>query len=309
MSNENEQNVVEKAVEVTDTTFSEVFEQVTSGVTPVETPVKDDKVPIEASTVIDPEHINDAKVSDSTAVTTDKEKPLVEQNVEQIDYKALFEKEQQRNKSWEGRITKFEQENKTLKDKLTEVETKVKPTISADSLVDVEDPLIQGFIKEMGDDFIKPLNAYIKRAINEAIKPFSEKVPVIEQQVSSFAETKAKDHYSTILESHPDVAEIIEKGELEEYVDGLPYSDAVEKKKIIAGGSTQQVINLLNEFKEKTGKVKPAKVEVETVIAKPSKEKITAATAVKGGSYTIPKGKPNADDFNGAFAEAVEATK
>lgn len=308
MSTENEQNVTEKAVEVTNATFAEVFDQVTNGITPVETTVKDDKVPIEASTVADTEHVDGTKVSDSTAVTTDKEKPLVEQNVEQTDYKVLLEKEQQRNRSWEGRIAKSEKRSKELQEKLDAMEVKSAPT-TTESLVDVEDPLIQGFIKEMGDDFIKPLDAYIKKTINEAIKPFSEKVPVIEQQVSSFAETKAKDHYSTILASHSDVAEILEKGELEEYVNGLPYSDAVEKKKIIAGGSTQQVIGLLDEFKEKTGKVKSAKVETETVITKPSKEKITAATAVKGGSYTIPKGKPNADDFNGAFAEAVEATK
>jgi hypothetical protein len=289
--------------EITDSTFADSFEQ---AVGTVET----SKVVGEESNGEAPLAINTAAsattVADNVATEAAKEKPLVNESDEQVDYKTLFEKEQQRNKSWEGRITKAEQQNKLLQAKLSELESAPIVTSKTETLVDVEDPLIKGFISEMGDDFIKPLDAYIKKTINEAIKPFSERVPVIEQQVTSITETKTKDHYATILSHHKDVAEIIESGELDTYVESLPYKEALEKKKVMSGGSTQQVIDFLNEFKEKTGKVKPAVIENQTVIVtKPTKEKITAATAVKGGSYTIPKGKPNADDFNGAFAEAI----
>lgn len=274
-----------------------------------------------------------AEATDQTAgqVVTEVEKkpPVADPNAEiktgevvkpdETDYKALYEKELQRTKSWEGRLSASEQRNKELATRLTEIETSSTQakSVSEESLVNVDDPLIKGFIEEMGDDFIKPLDAYMKRQlkpiIEELIKPVMEKVPEIEKKVEAVDEKNSADHFNAILEAHSDVVDLVKKNPetnqsvIDEYIDGLPYREAVKAQEIVLRGKTQDVIKFLTEFKEKTGRttvVKP-NVQENVQVQAVSKEKINAATAVKGGSPVIPKTKAHAEDFLGAFNEAV----
>lgn len=287
MEKDGQQNAeeVKVEVEVPDSTFEDSFSEATGVEVEKETPVKVDEKPLESE-------------------------KKVEGQVVEPDYKVLLEKEQQRVKSWEGRLSAAERRNNELNNKLQEIE-KGHAIKTDESVVDVDDPLIKGFVDEMGSDFIKPLDAYIKRQINEAIKPFKnlqDKLPVIEKQVSTIDEGRVNDHYGRIFDAHNDVKEILDSGELDTYIDDLPYSKAVVKKQIMLNGSTKQVIDLLTEFKENTGKVKQEDVKPKiSVVPKVSKEDINAATAVKGGSYIVPKGKAAQDDFEGAFAEAVSS--
>ena len=280
-------------------TFEDSFGEATGEPVVLVTPVVSVETPV------------DEKPLEETVVEKPVEKPVDGVNVAGTndDFKVLYEKEVQRVKSWEGRLSAAERRANEAQAKLKELEAKAPDTagIKPGSLIDAEDPLIQSFIKEMGDDFIKPLDAYLKRQINEALKPFADKMPVIEKQVSTIDENRVQDHYAQILEQHNDVTEILESGELETWVDTLPYKDAVAAKQTMQSGTTKQVINLLTEFKEKMGKVKNDD-EVKpnlTVVQKVPKAKLDAATAVKGGSYTVPKGKAAADDFEGAFKEAI----
>jgi hypothetical protein len=252
--------------------------------------------------------LQETPVSQTTTDAAEESVVETETKVEtpEQDYRALYEKEIQRNKSWEGRISAAERRAAELQAKLQQ--TNVAPPVQASApVVDLSDPLIKGFVEEMGEDFIKPLDAYIKRQINAAIQPIVEKVPVIEQSVTTIGEDRVKDHYDQIFEAHNDVEEIVKSGALNAYIDSLPYSEAVTRKKIIDGGSTKQVISLLNEYKEHTKKVdeKQNKSTVPNVKVTVPKNQLDAATAVKGGSYVVPKGKALADDFMGAFAEAV----
>lgn len=280
------------AIEADASTFAESFGEATG--TEVETPVKVEEKPLET-----------------------EEKPVgvaKTQEEEEVDYKSLFEKEKQRTSSWEGRLSAAEKRNVELQSKLQEMEkVTTKQDTQVESLVDVDDPLIKGFIEEMGDDFIKPLDAYMKRQIKpliaEAIKPFIDKVPAIEQRVAAVDETRAQEHFSKILEAHADVPELLKKTDsgqsiLDEYVNSLPYTEAIEKKKIMENGNTKQVIDFLTEFKEKTGRVKKEEKSNSTV-THVSQERVDAATVVKGKSTVIPKSKAASSDFAGAWAEAV----
>ena len=177
---------------------------------------------------------------------------------------------------------------------------KVKET-DPSPLVNVSDPLIAGFVKEMGDDFIKPLDAYINKKLDfvlGSVKPLLDKLPEIQRRVKIQDNNKVEEHNSSILEVHPDTPELIKSGELEAYADSLPYKEALIRKQIIAKGTTKQVINFLNEFKESKKQTKP-------IVQKVSQSKVDAATVVKGGSATLPKSRAAIDDFEGSFNEAI----
>lgn len=228
------------------------------------------------------------------------------------DYEDLYKKEVQRSKSWEGRINAAEKRAKELEGKVKELEKPSQPSLTPpvkENLVDVTDPLIKGFIDEMGEDFIKPLNAYMKKLIKEHIdpvlnqlKPVVDKVPVIEKELSDEKANKETVHYQTILDAHKDTPELVKEGKLKTYVESLPYTEAIRCQKIMESGSAKEVIELIDAYKKSleggdNGKEKPP--------SKVKSEQVIEATAVKGGSFNVPKGKPDANDFNGAFEEAV----
>jgi hypothetical protein len=294
-------------LETENTGFDESFIEavgdsvVTTPVVVEETPVASEETPVVATSL----KTGDAPTETSTP-----------------DYKVLFEAEQQRTRSWEGRLSAAERRNAELQAQIqTPVSTKQDTPVSTESLVDADDPLIQSFIKEMGADFIKPLDAYMKKQlkpiIEELIKPFVDRVPVIEQRVAANDEVRVQEHFGKIYSAHSDVEDLVKpdpvtnQSALDVYVESLPYAEAVSKKKIMQDGTTQQVIDLLTEFKKKTGKVVPPVIETPqpkpNALVNASKDEIVAATAVKGKVSIIPKGKAAINDFAGAFSEAVGA--
>lgn len=243
-----------------------------------------------------------------------------------IDYKLLYEQGQLKFKEIEDRAGKAETRIKELeKPPVQKVEMVV------DTKLDVDDPLIKAFIDEMGEDFIKPLELFVKKhgkAMADAMmQPYMEKfkkldlldkVPAIEQRLTAEEESKVNEHFEKIQGVHKDVIELMKSGEIDKWVEGLSYKEALEKKRIMEKGKTQEVIDFLTEFKEKTGKIVPSKgngkddkgkessiTDLEVKPAGPSKEKVQSATAVKTGGFILPKGKAAADDFVGAFDEAV----
>jgi len=290
----NAETVVNTEVESGNQPFEDAFAEATGETSPVIVSVK--------STL----ETESGKEKPVDAVVVE-DQPVVIKPTEETDYKNLFEREQQRTKSWEGRLSATEKRNNELAAELEGIKKKgaAVPDTSSVSLVDDDDPLIKSFKEEMGDDFMKPLEAYVKRRIDAAIKPFADKVPAIETRVASIDQSKVDDHYGQILAKHSDVPDLLKNGELDVYVESLPYKDAVEKKKIMEHGTTRQVISFLDEFKEKTGKVKKPDTSTDTTTVKVSDEEIAAATAVKGKGSAVPKSKPQAQDFEGAFAEAT----
>jgi len=287
-----ETTVTDPATDVKE--FADVFNESVGVTTPT----------VETSTVEEPIVEPAAKVEESVI------EPIIETPKTPVtltqDFESLYTKEVQRTKSWEGRLSASERRNKELETELQEL--KKQPTIKQDTtegLVDVDDPLIKTFIEEMGDDFIKPLGAYVKKQIAEAVAPFkslSDKVPALERTVTTVKNSGDAAHYTAILDAHSDVAELLESGEIDAYVEELPYKEAVQAKEVLEKGTARQVIKFLDGFKEKTGKTKPA---TPTVITPISQSKVVEATVVKGGYTPKPKTQADASDFEGAFKEAV----
>ena len=236
-----------------------------------------------------------------------------------VDYKKLYDEQLQRTRSWEGRIKKTEQEKALIEEKLKEVTDKVNQDTSISLEELLEDPDIKGFAEEMGADFIKPLFLLMKKVAtktaSDTVKPIAEgDVRQIKEKLTADEEGKVIEHYSKIYDAHPDALQLLESGEVNEYVDTLPHKEALEKKRILANGSTQEVIDVLTEFKEKSKAVVEAKAKAteeakRDALKKKNEEetrrKLSQARVVKSTGNAVTPGKEQAQDFAGAFAEAV----
>ena len=225
---------------------------------------------------------------------------------EPVNYQDLYNKEVQRTKSWEGRITAANARAEDLENKLKEINNKISQdtSISLDELID-NDPEIKAFVKEMGDEFTKPflklLQTAASKLIRDAVKPIQDKVEPIEKRVQSKEQEDTAAHYRAINKAHPDVGNLLKTGALNTWIEGLPYKEAVENKRILDEGDTQEVIEMLNTYK--------SSVKGPQTPQTPKPEEVAAATVVKNGPASLPKGLAKAQDFDGAFNEACEEKK
>lgn len=126
----------------------------------------------------------------------------------------------------------------------------------------------------------------------------------VREELTREAEVKAQESHIAALEhAHPDIVEFQTKGSpeqslLSEWVDAHSHQEAKALEKVLADGSTAQVIGLLDEFKE----------QVEQILQKsPSDSVRDAAEAVPAGMESTLIGAPivETDDFSGAFKAAL----
>jgi len=232
----------------------------------------------------------------------------------QADYRDLYTKEVQRTKSWEGRLKAEAARNRELQDKIKEISEKAAQdtTISLDELIKA-DPEIQAFVAEMGDEFMKPFTKLLQvtanKLINDAVKPIKETVAPIKEKLTTDEENAAKKHYTTILGAHKDALELLKAGSLNMWIESLPYKQALEKQRILQEGETQEVIDLLTEYKQTLTPGGIGTQATTTVTPQPQNTAaIAAATVVKTGPVSLPKGITKAEDFEGAFKEATQNT-
>jgi hypothetical protein len=90
-------------------------------------------------------------------------------------------------------------------------------------------------------------------------------------------ESAADDHFNTIAKAHPDVEQIAQSAELENWIESQPSFVRDGYKAVIENGTAAQVIEALNTFKQATG-VRAA------TLAKPSAAAAAQAAIAKAQS-------------------------
>lgn len=230
------------------------------------------------------------------------------------DYEALYKKEAQRNKSWEGRISKAErvarelaEENERLKtNKSTDAGT---DNAEADAAGDQNalTPEDTEALETLANDYpliAKALNAATKKVARTDDGKVVERIAKIEQQFVEQTKANQESHFQALEAAYPKYQEeFLETGELDAWIESLPYKDAVRYQEIKERGKTNAVIAMFDDFSESTGK-KP-KAEIPETNNQPiTKDKrLESMTAVRrhSGKPAVGGGKPSSDDFDGAF--------
>jgi len=200
------------------------------------------------------------------------------------DYKALFEREVQRFKSFEGRYRKekqaWERERRELME-LMQRETGTAQSPAGDEQVSTDNV----------EDAAAP-------SITEAVRTETMRLmqPIL-------AGLEAERHRSAMAAAHPDFESLADDPDLHAWIDEQPGYIARSLRQVADHGSAGEVIDLLDRYKRDRGR-SAAKARAQEDKAQ-AERKAQQATAVRSKSAGPPKEQPSADDFAGAWAEAV----
>jgi hypothetical protein len=235
-------------------------------------------------------------------------------------------KEIQRKKSWEGRLRKREEE---LAAKAAELEARnASPDAPADEAAEtpsreeaveavqdavdaVEDgdmtpeQAIKTISEDFGPEFTKMLQTLIKA---EAGKVKAETDQGVDELVQAIKDDKAREHFEAIADAHPDFNEVGGSDEMVAYLEDLPDEDRAKAQKVVEGGSTRQVIKLLNGFKEWKAKGATPKGDVvegdePAAAATPAVDDpaMDAAEGVRSTGLRLPPQPARSDDYENSW--------
>lgn len=203
------------------------------------------------------------------------------------DYEALYKREQQLRKTWEGRAKKFQTQQPPAEP------PKQAPSAQQPER-DPDDEFLEGFRNKYNDDVLKAMEIMSARKARQFISQFEQAYAPLAYNVQDM---QTRSHFGAIETAHPDWEQVRDDPRFSEWVDSQPTHRRRAYTEVISGGTPQEVIDLLTDFKDSTSpKTKT-----------PSGRKVQAATAVQ-----VPRGglagKKEAamDDFEAAWREAPD---
>ena len=198
--------------------------------------------------VIDAETaVNDA--AEEAGIDTSAGQPdlTAEEQGEQISPEDL-----QRQKSWEGRLRKREEELAAREAALGSGGNGEAPAAADDAeIAEIRQRLAEDF----GDDFvgmISKLAAYEARKlaaedIDAKLNPLHQTIAQAIQDVHAAFESM---HFGAIADAHENFEQIINSPEFGAYINGLSGEEQEAAQAVLANGTPKQVINLLNAYKD-----------------------------------------------------------
>jgi hypothetical protein len=158
--------------------------------------------------------------------------------------------------------------------------------------------------EDFGNEFIGMIKVLAKAFAKEEVEPVAKKADELDTKFNSTAE---RAHFTAIAARHPDFRDVAQSPDFKAFLDGLPDDVRADAQNVAQGGTAEEVIDLLDVFKETAGKK-----QAPAAAAQPSQEDTGAAVdedlqsmeGVRSGGVRLPE-KPAAprDDFEGAWAE------
>lgn len=227
-----------------------------------------------------------------------------EEGMEKVPYgneAAELEKERQRLKSWEGRLKALDAQIKAREQSgaATPASAESPAVQAATAAMETQsiDEVMATLAEDFGDDFVSALTQVIEaRAAEIAGKVADEKVGAVagnvDQLVASLTDDKARNHFETIADAHPDFMEVAQSDAFKQWVDSL--GDKTEQaKSVIENGSARQVVKLLNDFKAANQDDQNNTMNDAAMLA---------AQSVRGrGGMRLPEKPQVADDYEAAW--------
>lgn len=224
-------------------------------------------------------------------------------------------KELQRQKSWEGRLKAREAELKAREEALSQgapAEMSVEPGEPAEAPMaeaveeaaeKVEsgeltvDQAMATLANDFGPEFTRMLGVLIEAKAGEiAGKTADERVSKVSSQidglVGEIVDDKARNHFESISEAHPDFMDVAESPEFKDYVDGMDETKRAAAMQTIESGSARNIIKLLSTYKDSKsgGKLDPVQ-----------ESSMDAAEGVRSGGLKLPEKPSISEDYADAW--------
>lgn len=260
------------------------------------------------------------QIEDSAEESVDNEQPVsteqssdntetssIESNTEEavqdedLDYKALYEKEKHRTESWNGRLKARDKENETLKVQLQSLQAQIQNAANTKTEKDITDTdeSVSAFLTEF-PELAEPIKKMIESAVNSTRNEIKN---VVEQNVTplrhTMFETEKERHFNTINQSHSDFADIVQSGQLKEWIDKQPSFVRTAYERVYNQGNTSEVIDMLDQFKIANG--------VQQTADSGQKHRPTQAVRSRHSGVPAVKKQIAKDDFDGAWQAALNS--
>ena len=130
---------------------------------------------------------------------------------------------------------------------------------------------------------------YSEQAIAQGIAQMvaaqvQQQLAPMREQESKKAEKSAKEaHYNAIYGAHPDADEIVESSQWNQWLDSLPAYMRAATEQTMAKGSTEQIVEVFNTFKQQTSAGDGGKPNVQALMGKAQQVPPYTLTDVPGG--------------------------
>ena len=219
------------------------------------------------------------------------------------ELEAELKKERQRTASWDGRIkaanekaAKLEADNEQLRAEIEQLKT----SGSADSANSEAE--VMATFKETFPELVEVLDIY-QRKIDSAVKSIPAKAtpkeePAAKEPEEDTSNVDNQKHFDEILAVHPDLNEAVHTGVLQTWINRQDDFIRPHLQNVYNGGTSQQVIKLMANFKKKSGWTS----QLDT--GKDKRDKLKSMIATDGESPGPKTEGPDKNDFAGAAKEA-----
>jgi len=276
-----------------------------------------EEIPDEAEAEIIEEPAADSPVEEVT-------EPQVEVEVESAKGEpgSPLTPDEQREKSWEGRLKAREAELKAWEEALkaresgmhNEAEESPEHEAAEPEVVEaVEDAVekvesgemsVDEALKTLGEDFgpefAKVLEVLVTAKAKEATASITDKIgsinKTVEDLIADITDDKTRSHFETIASKHPDFMEVSEGELMQNYLAGLPEADRSAAEHIISEGSSKDIIKLLDAVKASA-----PKEEVVVEVEPDNQHAMDAAEGVRSKGLKLPEKPVASDDYEAAW--------
>lgn len=249
-----------------------------------------------------------AKVDPVQAPAAEKQPViLAKDGVHTIPFEKL-EEARQDGQQWKKTATELQAQVETYAAQLAEFKAKTDAGVKATEPTpvagmeevdfgDYSDEAIRAAVEKLVDMRVQAATAALETRFASTLEPIQQKQAL----------TATEEHFSAIANKHPDFEAVVLSDEMTSWIDKQPSFVRDGYKAVIEKGTAPQVIELLDSYKQSTGK--PAAVTtVQTGVAAAAKAAIDKAQSKPPMSLTdIPSGSTAAHDPAEAMLEMSEA--
>lgn len=241
-----------------------------------------------------------------------------------------MEKEVQRLKSWEGRLKAMEaklkaagatdagEQKEAVSEAIEQAADAADTPAEADAVEQIAEQVEDGTMtpqqamkqlaEDFGEDFVKMIEAIAVAKAKEAgtaaaSEKFGEISKTVDEIIGDIVDTKARSHFETIADAHPDFQDVGSSEEFKAYIEAMPEAGKEQAMQVIANGSAKQIIKLLDGFK-KSATAAPAEeltqAAGESIVDEATEEQMDAAEGVRSSGMKLPD-QPKAAGYEDAW--------
>jgi hypothetical protein len=215
-----------------------------------------------------------------------------------------LEVEKQASATWRGRVEAANNRANEAEAKLKEKENLANSGSDESIPEGEEDEILSEFVTEF-PDLQKPILAMIKKeATKIASNMVGDRIGKVESKVDTvtdqIVENDAEKHFAAINEAHPDFEQIRDSGALKTWVAAQSGILRNSLENVVANGSTEEVIEMVDLYKKATGKA-TSTPNPEKESEKSRKKKLIEAVPAQGSGPAQSRKKIDKNDFDGMW--------